>query len=357
MLKIFYDILNESTILLNEMAVYLLFGFLVAGILHVFLNTERISRHLGKNNFSSVVKASLFGIPLPLCSCGVIPAALSLRKDGASRGAVLSFLVSTPTTGVDSILATYALLGGFFTFYRVTACFCAALFVGVLANIFLKDNNSDEQVKENKNTCCCFHHDRKNFLEKKNHFSERIKGVFSYGFGDLLKETGQSLMIGIFIAGIISYIIPDDFFSRYLGSTFQSMVVMFLVGIPMYVCAIGSIPIVFALMLKGLNPSAAFVFLLTGPATNAVSFFAISRQLGLKTGILFLIALVIASFGLGFLLDFLWPFFGIDLTVHWHHQGSFFPQSLKVFAGIVLLFLIGRNIFLKNKNPLIVKNK
>lgn len=349
MFKTFYDILNEAASLFNEMAIYLLFGFFVAGIIHIFLNTQVISKHLGKANFMSVLKASLFGIPLPLCSCGVIPAALSLRKDGASRGAVMSFLVSTPTTGMDSILATYALLGGFFTVYRVLACFIAALFVGVLANIFIKERDDDRGIKENKTSCCCSHHDKENSSDKKNNMIERIKGVFSYGFGELLKETGPSLIIGILIAGVISYMIPDDFFSRYLSSTWKSMTVMFLVGIPMYVCATGSIPIVVALMLKGLNPSAAFVFLLTGPATNAMSLFVIGRQLGFKAIVLLLLSLIVSSFALGFLLDYLWNYFDIDLIQHLHHQGVFLPESLKIISGWILLILIGWNIFLRQK--------
>ena len=137
-------IFRESYFLINKMSPYLIFGFFFAGILHVFINTETVARHLGKNDLISVVKASLFGIPLPLCSCGVLPAAFSLRKEGASRGAILSFLISTPTTGVDSILATYSLLGGVFAIYRVMASFIAGVFSGIVANLFIREDQEAE---------------------------------------------------------------------------------------------------------------------------------------------------------------------------------------------------------------------
>jgi len=137
-IEIIQGILISSFKLLAAMAPFLLFGFLFAGILNEFISADKIARHLGKRSFASVIKAALFGIPLPLCSCGVIPPTMALRKSGASRGAVLSFLIATPTSGVDSIFATYSLLGPFFAAYRVAASFVAGIFSGVMANFIDK---------------------------------------------------------------------------------------------------------------------------------------------------------------------------------------------------------------------------
>ncbi len=208
-------ILKESYDLLNAMSPYLLFGFFFAGILHIFFSSEVIARHLGKSSFLSVVKAALFGIPLPLCSCGVLPAAMSLRREGASKGAIMSFLISTPTTGVDSILATYSLLGGLFAVYRVIASFFAGVFSGVLANIFTRHEESLTEEKEEKCKLC-------DEREEHTHTAGfKIKGAFSYAFGELLQDVGKWLVLGIIIGGCIAYFIPEEFIHNYLGSGWQ----------------------------------------------------------------------------------------------------------------------------------------
>ena len=257
-------ILLESMRLLNKMAPYLLFGFLFAGLLHIFFSPEKIARHLGKGNFVSVIKASLFGIPLPLCSCGVIPAALALRREGASIGAVLAFLISTPTTGIDSIFATYALLGGLFTGFRIVASFAAGVFAGVLANIFIKEKSFTPPEKESCKLCG---HE----TEHKHSTMEKATEALRYAFIGLFDEIAKWLLIGVLIGGTISFFIPEGFFASFLGLGWVAYLVMFLIGTPMYVCATGSIPIAASMMLKGLSPGAAFVFLLSGPATNTVT--------------------------------------------------------------------------------------
>ena len=340
------DILKESGLLLNKMSIYLIFGFIVAGILHIFLRTDTIARHLGKGNVSSVVKASLFGIPLPLCSCGVLPAALSLRKEGASRGAVLSFLISTPTTGIDSIFATYALLGGFFAFYRVLASFVAGVFAGLIANLLFKDKK-DEQKDEKTAECkLC---GKEEHSEKEHSLSGKVKGAFKYAFGELLSDVGPWLVIGIIVGGVISYILPESFIKSYLGSGWQAMVVMFVVGIPMYVCSSGSIPIAAALMLKGMSPGAAFVFLLAGPATNSVALTVIAKRMGKETVFIFLFSIMVCGFGLGIFLNYIWGYLGINVLEQVMHHSKTFPYWLEVSGSILLMLLILVNIFSSRK--------
>ncbi|MGB2601739.1 MAG: SO_0444 family Cu/Zn efflux transporter [Candidatus Omnitrophota bacterium] len=328
-------IIKESYFLLKEMSPYLLFGFLVAGVLHVFINTETVGRHLGKSSFFSVVKAALFGMPLPLCSCGVLPAAVSLRKQGASKGAILSFLISTPTTGVDSIFATYSLMGGFFTAFRVIASLGAGIFSGVLANLFLKEDPVKPQEKEEKCKIC----DKDD--EHDHAFNSKIKGMFSYAFGELLSDVGSWLILGVVIGGVIAYLMPEEFIHTYLGSGWKAMVVMFIVGAPMYVCATGSIPIAVALMMKGMNPGAAFVFLLAGPATNAVGMTIVSKQMGKKALFIYLISIAISSIVLGLLLDVIWNTFNKDGLNRIMEHYNIMPDWVGVTGSVVLLLLIG----------------
>ncbi|MFH1868966.1 MAG: SO_0444 family Cu/Zn efflux transporter [Candidatus Omnitrophota bacterium] len=341
-MDILYGVVKESYLLLDKMSVYLLFGFFFAGILHIFLKEGTVGRHLGKNNFLSVVKASLFGIPLPLCSCGVIPAALSIKKDGASKGAVLSFLISTPTTGVDSIFATYALFGGLFTVYRVAACFVSGVFAGVFANIFLKKEDTPAP-SDKERTCkvCC----DGNHSHQEHTLSDKVKGVFTYAFGDLMRDAGKWLFAGILIGGIISYLMPQEFITSYLSSGWRSMLIMIVIAIPMYVCSTGSLPIAAALMLKGLNPGAAFVFLLAGPATNSVALTVIAKEFGKKTLFVFLSSIIFCSFALGALLNHIWKFFDVNTLEHIAHHTEFFPSWVRIVSSSILLLSIALTAF------------
>lgn len=330
--------------MLNKMSIYLIIGFIFAGILHVFIKPKTIARHLGENNFLSVLKASLFGIPLPLCSCGVLPATISLKKDGASKGAILSFLISTPTTGLDSVFATYALLGPFFTAFRVVASFISGLVAGVMANIFLeKDTEKKTENQQEKCTDCGQEHGPGKKLALRN----KIKSIFTYSFGTLLRESGAWIMLGIIIGGAISYFVPEELISRYLGSPWLSMLVMLIVGIPMYICSSGSVPVVAALMLKGMSPAAAFVFLLAGPATNSVALTVISRELGKRTAFLFLLTIVLCSLSLGFLVHYLFYAFDIDLAKQLKHHQAVIPLAFEHMASLTLVGLIILN-FIKD---------
>ncbi|MBD3379470.1 MAG: SO_0444 family Cu/Zn efflux transporter [Candidatus Omnitrophica bacterium] len=339
-MDIITGVLIESYVLLNEMSPYLLFGFFFAGLLHIFIDTSTIAGHLGGSNTLSVVKASLFGIPLPLCSCGVIPAALSLRRQGASKGSMLSFLISTPTTGLDSIFATYSLLGGFFAGYRLLASFVTGVLSGILANLLIKDSTARPAQAEKKCEVCGGeeHH--------KHSPAEKAKGVFGYAFGTLLSDTGGWILGGILIGGCIAYFMPDDFIGTYLGDGWKAMGIMLVTGIPMYVCATGSIPIAAALMLKGLSPGAAFVFLLAGPATNAVSITLISREIGKRAVVMYIISIAISGLLMGYLLDILWelPIAGIADGATALKKG-FLPYWVKAMSSFLLLAAILFNYF------------
>jgi hypothetical protein len=312
---------------MTEMSPYLLFGFLVAGILSVFISARTVERHLGSRGFWSILKASLFGVPMPLCSCGVIPVSMSLYKHGASRGATISFLLSTPQTGLDNIFIIYSLLGPVFAVFSPIVAMVSGLFGGTMVSIF--DRQPTQQNQPCKEDCC-------NETKKEN----RILKALRYAFLILPSDIGRAMLVGLIIAAIISASVPDDFFSTYLaaGGGILAMVVMMAVGIPMYVCSAASVPIAAALIEKGLNPGAAMVFLMTGPATNAAGITTIWSLLGKKTAIVYLISIVISAFTAGLVLDMI--FRGLPKgAVHIH--GAMLPGWFGNLCAIVLLAVLG----------------
>ncbi len=335
------DFLKEIvTIILsifNAMSFYLLLGFLFAGILHVLVPQQLFSKYLSKNNWTSVLYATLFGIPLPLCSCGVIPTAMALHKEGASKGSVISFLIATPQTGVDSIIATYSLLGLPFAIIRPIAAFFTSIFAGLVTNAF---TSKEEPVKVAI---------QKNTEEQKLSFGQKIKRVFQYGYVEMMEDIGKMLLFGLIIAGLIAYFVPDNFFTIFKGNTLLTMLLVLVVAIPMYVCATGSIPIAIALMMKGMSPGTALVLLMAGPAANIASMMVIGKVLGKKTFIIYLITLVIGAIGCGLIMDNFLPAGWFDVSnfgmaAHNHHGGFYY---FKVVCSFILFALLANSILFK----------
>ncbi|MFP4381221.1 MAG: SO_0444 family Cu/Zn efflux transporter [Candidatus Sumerlaeia bacterium] len=320
-----------------EMGIYLIFGFAIAGILSRVIKSDMVARHLGGHSFSSVVKASLFGVPLPLCSCGVIPVGLSLYKRGASRGASTAFLISTPQTGIDSIIVTYGLLGPLgliFAVIRPIAAFANGLLGGAVVNWFERRDNGDASTgsAEASGEACP--------VEKKEHLTIRqhiVKG-FKYGFVEFPQDIAKWLVIGIVAAGVVAYLLPADgqFLSRYLGSGFVPMLVMAVAGIPFYICATASVPFVAVLVAGGLSPGAALVFLMTGPATNTATLILLSRELGKRSAIIYLLSIVVTSFAFGYMLD-LWIKDVPAFEAGHSHEGAALWRTL---GGLALLVIV-----------------
>jgi hypothetical protein len=289
-LRIFYGVVYEIWQTYSEAALYILFGLLVAGIIQAFINKETIAKHLGQKRAKSVILAALFGIPLPLCSCGVIPTAVSLRKNGASKGAVLSFLISTPETGVDSIAISYALLDPIMTVFRPVAAFITAVIAGILENIFGKEDKGAIPQKTNICLSCGCAGDEHH---KEHGIISRLKYGMRYAFSELLGDIAIWLAFGIIVAGAISYFVPASLVEGYLGNNWQAMLIMLLIGIPLYICATASTPIAAALIAKGMSPGVALVFLLAGPATNIARIFAVGKFLGKRSLIIYLLSISI----------------------------------------------------------------
>jgi len=413
-----------------EAAPYLLFGFAVAGILNVLVPDQKIVEYLGTSagKIRSVINASLAGLPLPLCSCGVVPAAMSIRKRGATRGATLSFMISTPETGVDSIAITYALLDPLMTIFRPLATIATAILAGLADNLLIGEETEKRgrkkqektgkkaeilavstimgasvagnkgsspscncstdgitepgkeecpalntlpsktrtlelrsepagetrplklspamYVSENKTSSCgCGHcgEEKSNpFPEKriKKSVKEKFLEGMKYTFIELPGEISKWMLIGILLAGIISYAVPETLIQEYLGGGLRSMLVMLLVGIPLYICATASTPLASSLVAKGMSPGTAFVFLLAGPATNAATITMVARFLGKRSAALYVGVISLCALGAGILLDWIYFKLGISATATLGSAEELLPESIKAGFAILLLPLM-----------------
>jgi uncharacterized membrane protein YraQ (UPF0718 family)/copper chaperone CopZ len=347
MIEFITGIAAESFVLLARMAPYLLLGILVAGALHLLLPVGTVARHLGGRGLGSVFKASALGVPLPLCSCGVVPVAASLKKSGASSGATVGFLVTTPTSGVDSILATYSLLGGAFTLLRVIVSFLIGLVAGIATSLGLRrERDRPDEIKmevapANRGE------DGRNW----------VVGGLAYGFGELLGGIARPLFIGTLLGGVIAYLLPPGILGEYVGTGLLSYLVMLAVGVPLYVCASGSIPLAAALMAKGISPGAALIFLLVGPATNAASITMVSSLLGRRALFIYLGLLVGGSFAAGIATDAFFGWFPALLpdfsAVGFHDMSglSLLEILSGTFLGALTLYHLGRQIKAKLSKP------
>lgn len=335
----YFKVLAELT---ADMAPYLLLGFLFAGLLKVFLPQNLMNKYLGKSSFKSVLNASLLGIPLPLCSCGVLPAGISLYKNGASKGASVSFLTSTPQTGVDSILVTWSMLGLPFALIRPVA----ALFTGVLGGV-LTNKLEDEKKYNNED-----HPDFKPVRKKPS-----LKAILDYAFVEMMMDIAKWLVIGLLIAALISVIIPDNFFQDLKISGLLGMIIILVASIPLYICATSSVPIAAVLLMKGLSPGALLVFLMAGPATNAATMTVIGNNLGKKTLWIYLSSLIAGSLLFGLFIDhFLpgnWflPIMGMDGT----HEHGLLPEWLNYGSAILLTLLLINSFYQQFKIKMINK--
>ena len=334
------NIMQEILHLINEMSPYLLLGFLLAGVMHAFLPSNYYGRFLGGRRFGSVVNAALFGIPLPLCSCGVIPTAMSLRKEGASRGATVSFLIATPQTGVDSIVATFSLMGLPFAVVRPLAALATALVGGSLANVADRDDAPA--------ACRC-----SASSEAPRGFWSRCVEALRYAYVEMMQDIGKWLVVGLLIAGLITIFVPDSWFTLLRGNSLASMLLVLLMAMPMYVCATGSIPIAVALMLKGLTPGAALVLLMAGPACNFASMIVVRKVLGLRTTLVYMLSIVLGAVGFGLVVDFLQASGRVDFLGHLLQEHACCGAGDSWFAwtaSVALLLLLVNALLLRHRS-------
>ncbi len=369
------NFLDALADLSNAMAPYIIFGLLFAGILHELVPDTIVKNHLGNDSVVSVVKATIFGIPLPVCSCGVIPLATSIKKSGASNGSTLSFLISTPITGIDSILATYGMFGWAFTIYRVITSMIISIIAGILSNIYVQKEEKHAQqskpafsmaapaqqnsamtfsavqtpkitVNEASNgtgSCCssgvsC--DDKKSCM---------LKSALSYAFGTLLKDIASPLLVGLLVGALITAAVPENLSEILVKYNWLSYIIVIAIAVPMYVCATASLPIAAGLMLAGVSPGAAFVFLSAGPATNTVTIGVVKKMLGSRTLYIYLGTIIVGSiiFGLG--LDYLFRDVNVKELVHMDEHASLIAWASTFILWGFVLYYVMKPYFTKEK--------
>jgi len=317
--------IEEFWSLCIETAPYLLLGMFFSGLIYIFIDSKFILKHIGSKSLSSILKSTLMGIPIPLCSCGVIPVASTIRNSGASKGSTVSFLISTPQTGIDSIFMTYGMMGPVFAIFRPFAAFISGIISGIVVNRF--DDESHNHVSKNYSN------------QEKVNLIERLKIGFNYGFVVLPSDILVPLLQGLSVAALISIVIPPDFIATYFSdSKYLVFILMLFISLPIYVCATASVPIAVALMAKGVSAGAVFVFLMAGPATNASSIAVVKKILGKKVMFLylFLVATISVFFGIVFDL-FLRAELPISLHHHAHDHGQNYFSTILAISFILLM--------------------
>jgi len=337
MMELTVQFLDALYDLSNAMAPYIIFGLFFAGILHEIVPETLVSKHLGKESIGSVIKATIFGVPLPVCSCGVIPLATSIKKSGSSNGATLSFLISTPITGVDSILATYGMFGWAFTIYRVLSSIVISIVAGIFTNIFTKE--------EPKPVVPAFSIAQPVSVVKmpkqksvKKSFS--FKRALKYAFITLLGDIATPLLWGLLIGAVISIAVPQNLSEILIEYSWLSYLIVILIAVPMYVCATASLPIAAGLILAGVTPGAAFVFLTAGPATNTVTIGVVKKMLGNTALYIYLSTIVIGSFLFGFVMDAFFDDLDIVKMLHLHEEASIAEIISSGALWIMVVYLI-----------------
>jgi hypothetical protein len=331
MIDFLWSILADFWTTVGQMSPYLLFGFAFAGVLRVLIPTSFVKKHLGGKGIWPIIKSSLFGVPMPLCSCGVIPVSMSLRKRGASKGATIAFILSTPQTGADNIFVIWSLLGTVFMIASPIVALITGIIGGIAVDLFDHRESAIPEIENDDNSA-----------ENKS----RFRTGFEHAFIALPQDIGVAMLIGLVIAAIISVVVPDDFFTEKISPGLSQMILMMLVGIPLYVCSTASVPIAAALIAKGLSPGAALVFLMTGPATNAASFVIIWKILGRRTAIIYILTIVVCALTFGLLLDAMFGDLGGQIQSHYHKMAA---TPFEHISAVILLFILGFGIYKKYK--------
>lgn len=325
-----------------EMAPYLLLGFLFSGILKVFIKPDNVKKYLNKSVLRSSLNGTLLGIPLPLCSCGVIPTGISLYREGASKSATISFLISTPQTGIDSVAVTWSLMGLPFAILRVVVAFVSGIAGGIISGIFSANEKHDINPSVPKN------------LECKKSFMTKIIEVLYYGLFVFMADIARWLLLGIILATFINILVPNDFFVTFT-SPLISIPFVLLLSIPLYICATGSVPIAAILMMKGLSPGTALVFLMAGPATNMATLTVLFKSLGKKSTFIYLISIILGAIFSGLIVDCYLPksWFAITSINPEHCNTLDSINWFAIISTIILYSLIAYHLI----RPLIIKNK
>jgi len=340
------DFFDAGWHILEESSLYILLGLLVAGLLKVFLSPDFVAAHLGQGRVKSVFKAALLGVPIPLCSCGVLPAAAQLKRQGANKGATTAFLISTPESGADSIAVSWALLDPLMTVARPIAAFISAFVAGLMENLVGESEVPEPpplQMAAKEGFACSDAHCGCHHSHEEQQENKLITGV-KYAIDEIWGDLAGWFFIGIAVAAIITTLVPDDFVNRHLGGGIGSMLLMLVAGVPMYICATASTPIAAAMILKGVSPGAALVFLLSGPATNVAALPVLIRILGKRGVAVYLASIAVISVACGLALDAVYFSLGLSAVATIGQVSEALPHWMTLGATLLLLLLSARQL-------------
>jgi len=330
--------------LFMESAPWLMLGLFVAGLMKAFVPAQLMAKHLGSNGFMATVKAALFGAPLPLCSCGVIPAALGLRRSGASRSSTVSFLISTPETGVDSISISYALLGPFMAIIRPIAAIISAITAGVLAGTEPEEPATVAEQSSNESSCCSKQKNKQTSEEQPLSFSGKVSGGLNFTFNNLIADIAVWLIVGLSFAAMVKTFVPTEFLTEW-GDGFSAFAVMALVGVPMYICATASTPIAAGLLFSGVSPGAVLVFMLAGPATNVATIGLVKTELGNRALMAYLTSVIGVAFIFGYLTNYLVAYWSVDIVAQTQHSHELLAPFITYITTAVLVIFMVRGLY------------
>ncbi len=333
------DVLVAAWGVLAAMAPYLLVGFAVAGVLSVLITPERVRRHMGRRGIWQVVKASLLGVPLPLCSCGVIPVGLSLRRAGASRGATISFVASTPQTGVDSIAATYALLGPVLTAIRLTAAFLSGVLAGLLAQ-WGEDADDAVPAEESANGGPAAM------------ARPAWQRMLRHGLVVLPRDVAWPLLFGVLVSGALTALLPAGLLAGAMPAGWLSYGAALAIGLPLYVCSMSSIPLAAGFVHLGVSPGAALVFLISGPATNAATVAALWSRVGHRATLGYLAGISLTALCAGWLLDRCFPQAFASVPALTEHCAAGAQSAWQSVLALLLLALLVPGLWPQGGRPL-----
>ncbi len=358
------QLLNNIWLVLLDTAFWLLIGLLAAGLIKTFIPSETMQRWVGGKGIGAILRAALFGAPLPLCSCGVLPAAIGLHRSGASKEATVSFLISTPETSIDSVAVTYALMGPVMAIYRPIAALVSAVVTGLMTAMVKEPlppaaqpeevsaccNSGAPAAPETPSCCssepapasCCAGEDEPESGgccggETKAEAPRWLQAA-RYAGSELLDDISTWLAVGIVLAGVMMTFVPHDWMAQW-GSGLDAMLLMLVVGIPLYICAVASTPVAAGLLLTGVSPGVVLVFLLVGPATNIASFALVRKELGNAVTAVYFFGIAVVSLAMALLLEWLLAHFGWTVEARLGEAHEVLPFWLSLGSAILLLVL------------------
>ena len=341
LIKLFFSGIWEIFLLL---APFMLIGLLLAGVLHVFIPRYMIQRLMGGKGLLSVITSAALGIPLPICSCAVVPVSIELRCKGASKPSLMSFLITTPESGSDSILITWGLLGPFMAIARPIASFFSALLAGFFAIVLLSDNDADDSQKQEVTDCDdnCYDHGDESLGDSIEYMGRFLclKRILNYAFKKMADEIVFSLLVGLLLAGLIIVAFPDNLAMYGLSKGIIPMLVMLAASVPLYMCASASTPIAAALIVKGISPGAAMVFLLAGPATNVTTIVMLTRQFGGGFVRIYLASIIAGALISGYAFDYLLVLSGVHIVPRISIDSHSVISAFQWISALLLIVLM-----------------